>query len=63
VDTGFASPEKRSATSKYNTPFRARISDGPGVFTSGGNTPPTNPPQRFDAAAVRHGNPSVAVPL
>jgi hypothetical protein len=35
----------------------------PGVFMSGAKTPPTNPRQRFDAAAVRHGNPSVAVPL
>ena len=63
VDTGFVSPEKRSPTSQYNTPFRARISDGPGVFMSGASAPPTNPRQRFGAAAVRHGNPSVAVPL
>jgi hypothetical protein len=63
VDTGFVSPEKRVQTSQYNTPFRARISDGPGVFMSGDPTPPTNPRRRFDAAAVRHGNPSVAVPL
>jgi dipeptidase len=63
VDTGFVSPEKRSATSQYNTPFRARISNGPGVFMSGAGKPPTNPWWRFDAAAVRHGNPSVAVPL
>jgi hypothetical protein len=63
VDTGFASPEKRATTSNRKPPFRARISDGPGVFTSGEPTPPKNPWRRFDAAAVRHGNPSVVVPL
>jgi hypothetical protein len=63
VDTGFVSAKKRFTTSKFNTLFRARISDGPGVFMSGDPTPPTNPRQRFDVAAVRHGNRSVTVPL
>jgi hypothetical protein len=67
VDTGAASPEKSSASKfdkKQQSPeSRARTSDGPGVFMSGEPTPPTNPQARFGVLAVRHGNPSVAVPL
>jgi hypothetical protein len=66
VDTGFASPEKRSGNrfdnNQQSPESRARTSDGPGVFMSGDPTPPTNPRAQH-APAVRLGNPSPAVPL
>ena len=42
--------------------FHARVGFGPGVFMSGDHAATLSAAMKF-AAAVRHGNPSVAVPL
>jgi hypothetical protein len=63
VDTGIASSKKSSAIAQRNILFHARTDHGPGVFFSGADALQPNPSRRLRADPVRHGNPSVAVPL
>ena len=62
VDTGSVSSKKRTLASMSESQFHARTGIGPGVFMSGDHAANLSA-AASDAAAVRHGNPSVAVPL